>query len=202
MSGSVQQATGLEMDAIASSVIGGTLLTGGVGNVIGSFFGRAHQRHHLQHRSDQRTDWPAPGPTSAPPALLCFFIVLQSVFALIKAENEVTSHSLDLALAPADQSRGGDPLRERKRNATRVSRHRSGRYPVPQDGPWHRARLHQYQGGADCNRNHSLIASGSHGWENRLENGVWTYSLEDVWAGLQDAYAKLAAEVLGAAVRR
>lgn len=43
---------------------------------------------------------------------------------------------------------------------------------------------------------HSLIASGSHGWENRLENGVWTYSLEDVWAGLQDAYAKLAAEVL------
>ena len=43
---------------------------------------------------------------------------------------------------------------------------------------------------------HSPIASGSHGWENRLENGVWTYSLEDVWAGLQDAYAKLAAEVL------
>ena len=39
MSGNVQQALGLEMDAIASSVIGGTLLTGGVGNVIGSFFG-------------------------------------------------------------------------------------------------------------------------------------------------------------------
>ena len=36
MSGNVQQALGLEMDAIASSVIGGTLLTGGVGNVIGS----------------------------------------------------------------------------------------------------------------------------------------------------------------------
>ena len=28
-----------EMDAIAASIIGGTLLTGGVGNVIGSFFG-------------------------------------------------------------------------------------------------------------------------------------------------------------------
>ena len=39
MQGSVQQATGLEMDAIASSVIGGTLLTGGVGNVLGSFVG-------------------------------------------------------------------------------------------------------------------------------------------------------------------
>jgi sugar (pentulose or hexulose) kinase len=25
------------------------------------------------------------------------------------------------------------------------------------------------------------IASGSHDWENRLEDGVWTYHLEDVW---------------------
>ena len=34
---------------------------------------------------------------------------------------------------------------------------------------------------------HEPIASGDHTWENRLENGVWTYHLEDVWAGLQDA---------------
>ena len=27
------------------------------------------------------------------------------------------------------------------------------------------------------------IASGSHEWENRFENGVWTYHLEDVWSG-------------------
>lgn len=39
------------------------------------------------------------------------------------------------------------------------------------------------------------IAQGSHEWENRLENGIWTYRLEDVWAGLQDCYAKLAADV-------
>lgn len=38
-SGFVEQAKGFEMDAIASSVIGGTLLTGGVGNVIESLFG-------------------------------------------------------------------------------------------------------------------------------------------------------------------
>lgn len=37
--GFVEQAKGLEMDAIASAVIGGTLLTGGVGNVFGSLFG-------------------------------------------------------------------------------------------------------------------------------------------------------------------
>lgn len=40
------------------------------------------------------------------------------------------------------------------------------------------------------------IASGSYEWENRYENGVWTYSLEDVWTGLQDSYRKLREEVL------
>ena len=38
---------------------------------------------------------------------------------------------------------------------------------------------------------HAPIASGDHTWENRLENGVWTYHLEDVWTGIQDAYAAL-----------
>ena len=42
---------------------------------------------------------------------------------------------------------------------------------------------------------HAPIASGDHGWENRYENGVWTYHMEDVWAGLQDAYAKLRTDV-------
>ncbi len=42
---------------------------------------------------------------------------------------------------------------------------------------------------------HSPIAMGDHGWENRLENGVWTYHLEDVWTGVQEAYANLAADV-------
>ena len=42
---------------------------------------------------------------------------------------------------------------------------------------------------------HTPIASGSHNWENRLENNIWTYRLEDAWKGLQDAYANLAAEV-------
>ncbi|MCD8334089.1 MAG: FGGY-family carbohydrate kinase [Clostridiales bacterium] len=41
----------------------------------------------------------------------------------------------------------------------------------------------------------SPIASGAHDWENRLENGIWTYSLEDIWTGLQDAYAQLAQDV-------
>ncbi len=42
---------------------------------------------------------------------------------------------------------------------------------------------------------HDPIASGAHDWENKLENGVWTYSLEAVWAGIQDSYAKLKAAV-------
>ena len=39
------------------------------------------------------------------------------------------------------------------------------------------------------------IAQGSYEWENRLENGIWTYSLEDIWKGLKDCYADLAADV-------
>ena len=35
------------------------------------------------------------------------------------------------------------------------------------------------------------IAQGSHQWENQLVDGLWTYSLEAIWAGLQDCYANL-----------
>lgn len=40
------------------------------------------------------------------------------------------------------------------------------------------------------------IASGSHEWENSFENGVWTYSLDEVWSGLQDCYADMLRDVL------
>ncbi|MCP3763473.1 FGGY-family carbohydrate kinase [Domibacillus sp. A3M-37] len=43
--------------------------------------------------------------------------------------------------------------------------------------------------------NHSPIASGSYEWENRLEEGIWTYSLDDIWQGLQISYQEMAAEV-------
>ena len=43
---------------------------------------------------------------------------------------------------------------------------------------------------------HAPLASGSYEWENRYENGVWTYHLEDVWAGLQESYRQLSKEVL------
>jgi len=39
------------------------------------------------------------------------------------------------------------------------------------------------------------IASGNHDWENRLEDGIWTYHLADVWAGLRDCFSKLALDV-------
>lgn len=77
-SGSVQQATGLEMDAIAASIIGGTLLTGGVGNVIGTLFGVLTSGIVLlvvTAIGSQDPWWPQI--TRA--AMLCFFIVLQSI---------------------------------------------------------------------------------------------------------------------------
>jgi len=39
------------------------------------------------------------------------------------------------------------------------------------------------------------IASGSHEWENQLENGLWTYHLDAIWKGLQESYAAMAKEV-------
>ena len=40
-----------------------------------------------------------------------------------------------------------------------------------------------------------VLAIGSHEWENRLENGIWTYSLDDIWNGLQDCYKNMADDV-------
>ena len=39
------------------------------------------------------------------------------------------------------------------------------------------------------------IAQGSHTWENQLVDGLWTYSIDAVWNGLQDCYADLRADV-------
>ena len=39
------------------------------------------------------------------------------------------------------------------------------------------------------------IAQGAHEWENRLENGFWTYHLDDIWSGLQDCYKNLTQDV-------
>lgn len=40
------------------------------------------------------------------------------------------------------------------------------------------------------------IAQGSHEWENQLVDGLWTYSVEAIWYGLQDCYADLRKNVL------
>ncbi|MGN0675353.1 MAG: xylulokinase [Oscillospiraceae bacterium] len=43
--------------------------------------------------------------------------------------------------------------------------------------------------------NYAPLASGSHEWENRLENGYWTYSLDDIHNGIRSCFASLAADV-------
>ena len=77
-SGSASHASGMEMSAIASSIIGGTMLTGGVGNIIGTFFGvlslSAIQNIVSSAGLDQAW-WT--GITIA--AMLCLFLVVQSI---------------------------------------------------------------------------------------------------------------------------
>ena len=76
--GNATNATGAEMNAIASSIIGGTLLTGGVGNVIGTFFGvlTLTTIKNIVTTSGLRDPWWQSITTGA---MLCFFILLQSV---------------------------------------------------------------------------------------------------------------------------
>ena len=42
---------------------------------------------------------------------------------------------------------------------------------------------------------HATIASGDHSWASHLEDGLWSYSVEEIWTGLRDAYAAMAADV-------
>ena len=84
--GFVEQAKGLEMDAISSAVIGGTLLSGGVGTPFGTLFGVLIKGTISSLITTQGTlsSWWVRIVLSA---LLCFFIVLQSVFASLKKKN-------------------------------------------------------------------------------------------------------------------
>lgn len=84
-SGSPSHASGMEMNAIASSIIGGTLLTGGVGNIIGTFLGVLSLSTIQNIVSSIGLDeawWT--GITVA--AMLCLFLVIQSVITSRKRE--------------------------------------------------------------------------------------------------------------------
>ena len=80
-------AAGMEMNAIASSIIGGTLLTGGVGNVIGTFFGTLTLTtiKKIVVSSGLNDPWWQSITTGG---MLCFFILLQSVVLSQRAKRK------------------------------------------------------------------------------------------------------------------
>ncbi|MBD9157794.1 MAG: sugar ABC transporter permease YjfF [Lachnospiraceae bacterium] len=85
-SGSASHASGAEMNAIASSIIGGTMLTGGVGNIIGTFFGVLSLSTIQNIVSSAGLDeawWT--GITVA--AMLCLFLVIQSVVMSVRKKK-------------------------------------------------------------------------------------------------------------------
>ncbi|MDR1753888.1 MAG: sugar ABC transporter permease YjfF [Eubacterium sp.] len=85
-SGFVEQARGFEMEAIASSVIGGTLLTGGVGNVLGSLVGvliKGTIETFITFQGTLSSWWTR----IVIAALLCFFIVLQSLLTSMRKKK-------------------------------------------------------------------------------------------------------------------
>lgn len=77
-SGSPSHASGAEMNAIASSIIGGTMLTGGVGNIIGTFFGVLSLSTIKNIVSSLGLD-EAWWTNITVAAMICLFLVIQSV---------------------------------------------------------------------------------------------------------------------------
>lgn len=89
-SGSASHASGMEMNAIASSIIGGTMLTGGVGNVLGTFFGVLSLNTIQNIVSSVGFDeawWT--GITKA--VMLCLFLVVQSVVMSVRKKRNAAN---------------------------------------------------------------------------------------------------------------
>ncbi|MCR5565308.1 MAG: sugar ABC transporter permease YjfF [Clostridiales bacterium] len=87
VSGNATNASASEMDAIASSIIGGTLLSGGVGNVIGTFFGVLILAtiKSIVLSSGLREPW---WQTITTGLLLCFFILMQSIILSYRGKGK------------------------------------------------------------------------------------------------------------------
>ena len=84
--GNASNASGAEMNAIASAIIGGTLLSGGVGNVVGTLFGvmTLATIKSIVTTSGLRDPW---WQEITVGAMLCFFIVLQSVVLALRGKG-------------------------------------------------------------------------------------------------------------------
>ena len=85
-SGAASHASGAEMNAIASSIIGGTMLTGGVGNIIGTLFGvlsLATIQSIVSSAGFDQAWWT--GITVA--SMLCLFLVVQSIVIARKKKS-------------------------------------------------------------------------------------------------------------------
>ncbi|MDR0963772.1 MAG: sugar ABC transporter permease YjfF [Clostridium sp.] len=84
--GNASNASGAEMNAIASAIIGGTLLSGGVGSVVGTFFGvltLSLIKTIVVASGLQEPYWQS----ITTGAMLCFFILLQSVILSYRANG-------------------------------------------------------------------------------------------------------------------
>lgn len=86
-SGAPSHATGAEMNAIASSIIGGTMLTGGVGNIAGTFFGvlSLSTIKNIVALLGLDDAWWTNVTVSA---MICIFLVVQSVVLLRKNKKK------------------------------------------------------------------------------------------------------------------
>jgi simple sugar transport system permease protein len=104
--GNASNATAAEMQAIASAIIGGTLLTGGVGNVVGTLFGVLSLKtiNNIVIASGLREPYWQSITTGL---MLCFFILLQSVVLTLRDKG-----GLNLKLPEWMRSKGEKQKRD------------------------------------------------------------------------------------------
>lgn len=86
-SGSPSHASGAEMNAIASNIIGGTMLTGGVGNVLGTFFGVLSLNTIKNIVSSLGLD-EAWWTNITVAAMICLFLLIQSIVLMRKNKKK------------------------------------------------------------------------------------------------------------------
>lgn len=106
-SGAASHASGAEMNAIASSIIGGTMLTGGVGNIIGTLFGvmsLALIQNIVSSVGLDEAWWT--GITIA--AMLCLFLVIQSI-VISRKKNQKAEEAMEASAPTAtEEKENGD----------------------------------------------------------------------------------------------
>lgn len=206
MCGTTRQALGLEMDAISSARHRRHAPHRRRGQRVRLLLRGAHQRHHLLAGQNQRQAQLLLAQRGHGAAAVLLYRAAGDLRQGQGAPQLIPGPLMPLRAGPAGDLSVKEEPRDHPSNIisdNHLSR-REQNMQKQEQAAWVRegrcalgielgsTRIKAVLIGPD----HAPVAMGAHDWENRLEDGVWTYHLDDVWTGIQDAYADLARNAL------